>query len=343
MEKWMSLEEDEERVEVTKSVVQGVIDPVKLNWLSHCAVGWIEEDFSILNSLWEELLSEGISGVDVFKLSGRTVILSFNDIDTFQSLKKWFLKIEQWSEEVSCVSRRAWLNCYGIPPHAWSRGTSGEHRIDDIIELNVGGKSFEMRVVEIDSYTWSVDKCCCSNGSQEESSSESIGKMLSESATKVQTDHKLVTEVVESHLGRRRVRRKIDKGDEASGVLAVVNDEEARLTNPDVVLGDTNTLEKTTCDQRLKGNQTLSALDCRVIGAASLWLARNETAFKGKALPVDEIVLLCKLRSMHWTKVLPNIDVQRNNVLNGELVMEKGFLDKVEDNATVRIWPEKTQ
>ncbi|MBA0656020.1 hypothetical protein Goklo_008420 [Gossypium klotzschianum] len=291
------------KVEVTKSVVQGVIDPVKLNWLSHCAVGWIEEDFSILNSLWEELLSEGISGVDVFKLSGRTVIFSFNDIDTFQSLKKWFLKIEQWSEERDLWGKLVRFDYKTENGDSLIRGriqiiTDQEHRIDDIIELNVGGKSFEMRVVEIDSYTWSVDKCCCSNGSQEESSSESIGKMLSESATKVQTDHKLVTEVVESHLGRRRVRRKMDKGDEASGVLAVVNDEEARLNNPDVVLGDTNTLEETTCDQRLK---------------ASLWLARNESAFKGKALPVDEIVLLCKLSSMHWTKVLPSIDVQRNN------------------------------
>ncbi|MBA0791849.1 hypothetical protein Gohar_016397, partial [Gossypium harknessii] len=30
-------------------------------------------------------------------------------------------------------------------------------------------------------------------------------------------------------------------------------------------------------------------------------------------------------------------------LLNRELVMEKGFLDKVEDNAVVRIWSEKTQ
>ncbi|MBA0805151.1 hypothetical protein Gohar_004691, partial [Gossypium harknessii] len=190
----------------SQSVVQGVIDPVKLNWLSHCAVGWIEEDFSILNSLWEELLSEGISGVDVFKLSGRTVILSFNDIDTFQSLKKWFLKIEQWSEERDIWGKLVRFDYKTENDDSLIRGriqiiTDQEHRIDDIIELNVGGKSFEVRVVGIDSYTWSVDKCCSSNGGQEESSSESIGKMLSESLTKVQTDHKLVTEVVESSFG----------------------------------------------------------------------------------------------------------------------------------------------
>ncbi|MBA0628876.1 hypothetical protein Godav_023512 [Gossypium davidsonii] len=32
-----------------------------------------------------------------------------------------------------------------------------------------------------------------------------------------------------------------------------------------------------------------------------------------------------------------------NSLLNRELVMEKGFLDKLEDNAAVRIWSEKTQ
>ncbi|MBA0772351.1 hypothetical protein Gotri_007742, partial [Gossypium trilobum] len=33
----------------------------------------------------------------------------------------------------------------------------------------------------------------------------------------------------------------------------------------------------------------------------------------------------------------------RVQLLNRELVMKKGFLDKVEDNAAVRIWFEKTQ
>ncbi|MBA0672053.1 hypothetical protein Goklo_024663 [Gossypium klotzschianum] len=35
--------------------------------------------------------------------------------------------------------------------------------------------------------------------------------------------------------------------------------------------------------------------------------------------------------------------LEPNSLLNIELVMEKGFLDKVEDNAVVRIWSDKTQ
>lgn len=33
---------------------------------------------------------------------------------------RWFLKIKPWSPEVVDNERLTWINCYGVPCHAWS-------------------------------------------------------------------------------------------------------------------------------------------------------------------------------------------------------------------------------
>ncbi|PPD75527.1 hypothetical protein GOBAR_DD27547 [Gossypium barbadense] len=186
-------------------VQQGVIDINKLSWLEHCAVGWIE-DLSIMKTLRDQLLAEGIAGVDVFKLS-----------------------VEPWNDDGMSNCRRTWLMCYGIPPHVWSKGTfhniachwgkflrvdkDTENRvslfrgsieiitdhlqkIDKVIDLQVGDKCFEVRIVEIDPVVSSIYKCSNKEDEIDEDGSESTNQSKSKSVSVGMDKSRTMTEII---------------------------------------------------------------------------------------------------------------------------------------------------
>ncbi|KAH7833242.1 hypothetical protein Vadar_004386 [Vaccinium darrowii] len=97
-------------------------------------------------------------------------------------LKNWFVEVKKWSPDLKEVRRRnIWISCYGVPLHCWSAQTFqkiaqvwGEvltmddatvkgysfaagkvmistetwDRINEVIQMEVKGKIFEIRVVE---------------------------------------------------------------------------------------------------------------------------------------------------------------------------------------------------
>ncbi|MBA0822150.1 hypothetical protein Goarm_018964 [Gossypium armourianum] len=171
-------------------VQQGVIDINKLSWLEHCA--------DLKESKWGVLL-------------------------------KWFFTVEPWNDDGMSNCRRTWLMCYGIPPHVWSKGTfhniachwgkflrvdkdtenrvslfrgsieiTTDHlqKIDKVIDLQVGDKCFEVRIVEIDPVVLSIYKCSNKEDETDEDGSESTNQSKSKSVSVGMDKSRTMTEII---------------------------------------------------------------------------------------------------------------------------------------------------
>ncbi|KAK9033174.1 hypothetical protein V6N11_018211 [Hibiscus sabdariffa] len=172
---------------VRKSAV-GTVDFDKKAVLERSAVGVCRRPIS-LELLAAGLESDQIRGFHLMRLSGSRVLLIFQDIQVrtrvieLPALDNWFESVMVWSPRACKLNRRVWLTMYGIPVDAWvdrtfeniaslwgnfvridgetSDAVSFERalvlietdwlcNIDEVIDLEVEGENFEVRVVETD-------------------------------------------------------------------------------------------------------------------------------------------------------------------------------------------------
>ncbi|KAE8681508.1 hypothetical protein F3Y22_tig00111330pilonHSYRG01193 [Hibiscus syriacus] len=116
--------------DVKESPIIGVVDEDKLITLRDSLVGWCRK-FIKMKELAAVMHKEGILGPKIMRLSGLAILIIFEDEESrdfalknhIGALNKCFDKVELWSENFQCSSRRAWLSCRGIPPFVWSHST----------------------------------------------------------------------------------------------------------------------------------------------------------------------------------------------------------------------------
>ncbi|KAE8723965.1 hypothetical protein F3Y22_tig00011079pilonHSYRG00091 [Hibiscus syriacus] len=112
--------------DVKEAPIIGVVDEDKLITLRDCLVGWSRK-FLKMKELAAIMHKEGILVPKIMRLSGLAILIIFEDEESrdytlknqIGALNKCFVKVDLWSENFQCSSRRAWLSCKGIPPFVW--------------------------------------------------------------------------------------------------------------------------------------------------------------------------------------------------------------------------------
>ncbi|XP_039039105.1 uncharacterized protein LOC120176861 [Hibiscus syriacus] len=179
-----------EDANLLKTPIIGVIDEDKLFTLKDSLVSWCRKFFK-LKELATIMQKEGILRPRLMRLSGLAILIIFEDEESMnftlnnqsEALQTCFGKVEVWSENVRCNSRRAWLSCKGIPPFVWSPSTfrnlvgkwgelisiedetlnpgsfdralfqvitNQQARVEEIVELRVGDRTFSVFVSEFE-------------------------------------------------------------------------------------------------------------------------------------------------------------------------------------------------
>ncbi|KAK8685548.1 hypothetical protein V6N13_041548 [Hibiscus sabdariffa] len=168
--------------------VVGTVDFDKNAVLERSTVGVCRRPIT-LELLAVGLESDQIRGFHLMRLSGSRVLLIFQDIQVrsrvveLSALDNWFESVLVWSPRACKSNQRVWLTMYGIPVHAWvdrtfenipsiwgnfvridgetSDAVSFERarvlietdwlcNIDEVVDLEVEGENFEVRIVETD-------------------------------------------------------------------------------------------------------------------------------------------------------------------------------------------------
>ncbi|KAK7258794.1 hypothetical protein RIF29_24381 [Crotalaria pallida] len=81
-------------------------------------------------TIQESFFKEGFMSLKATHLGGRYVLLQGSDSEEIPDLlfseKKWFAdrfaEIQRWTPAISIVERFTWVQCFGVPIHAWSEG-----------------------------------------------------------------------------------------------------------------------------------------------------------------------------------------------------------------------------
>ncbi|KAE8660076.1 Glycolipid transfer protein 1 [Hibiscus syriacus] len=114
----------------SETPIVGFVDEDKLLTLRDSFVSWCRK-FIKMKELAAIMHKEVIFGPKIMRLSGLAILIIFEDEESrdytlnnqIGVLKNCFDKVEVWSENFQCSSRRAWLSCKGIPPFVWSHST----------------------------------------------------------------------------------------------------------------------------------------------------------------------------------------------------------------------------
>ncbi|KAK7260898.1 hypothetical protein RIF29_27197 [Crotalaria pallida] len=103
------------------------LDPAEWEWLNGCFVGKVR-DMEMVYNLQIVMHSEGFTTIKIVPMGGDLVLLKAMEGEDFMELLKesgeafsnWFEYIKPWGEEDVAGYRFTWLNCAGIPLHAWN-------------------------------------------------------------------------------------------------------------------------------------------------------------------------------------------------------------------------------
>ncbi|KAK9030668.1 hypothetical protein V6N11_032085 [Hibiscus sabdariffa] len=169
-------------------VITGFVDDEKLELLSRCALGFCRKPQQIMD-LANEFHRADLVGFKIMQVAGSLVLLIFQSLEERKRmlesavLDTWLENVMEWSPTIAMPNRRVWISACGIPIHAWSVGTFqnlaalwGElvkvgdrtldplnfetarflvetdwfYRIEEIVDLQVEGNVFRVRVMEVD-------------------------------------------------------------------------------------------------------------------------------------------------------------------------------------------------
>lgn len=121
-------------------------------------------DFAILR---RELIKEGSPVTSVSDLGAYRALVTFESPGKANEamskerevLGKFFAEFRMWSDEDWSQTRRIWLECYGVPPHAWSYDNIkriGEEwgTVVCLDNTTKEGKSFSVARILIDTCVW---------------------------------------------------------------------------------------------------------------------------------------------------------------------------------------------
>ncbi|GKV50537.1 hypothetical protein SLEP1_g57238 [Rubroshorea leprosula] len=95
-------------------------------WLEGCFVG-IARSVEIVPILQERLYMEGLFSIKLQAMGGKLVLMNCEDKEELKELVEsakdwlgqWFVDIKRWTPQMVATERFVWLNCYGVPLHAW--------------------------------------------------------------------------------------------------------------------------------------------------------------------------------------------------------------------------------
>ncbi|KAL4347102.1 hypothetical protein GQ457_17G020660 [Hibiscus cannabinus] len=169
-------------------VITGFVDDEKLELLSRCALGFCRKPQQIID-LANEFRRADLVGFKIMRVVGSLVLLIFQSLEERKRmlesavLDTWLENVMEWSPTIAMPNRRVWISACGIPIHAWLVGTFqnlaalwGElvkvgdqtldplnfetarflvetdwfYRIEEIVDLQVEGNVFRVRVMEVD-------------------------------------------------------------------------------------------------------------------------------------------------------------------------------------------------
>ncbi|KAL4330695.1 hypothetical protein AHAS_Ahas13G0425800 [Arachis hypogaea] len=142
--------------------VEVAVGAENMAWLGRSLVGTTLNPVDI-QSLRKIILMNLPHVVDIRELGVAKVLITFDTVQhaegvfTFKldTLLQFFHRVRKWEVSERCISRRVWLECYGIPLHVWTPETfkaiGGQW--GDVIQCGVQtgeGASFRVGRVQVD-------------------------------------------------------------------------------------------------------------------------------------------------------------------------------------------------
>ncbi|KAL4287886.1 hypothetical protein AHAS_Ahas19G0231000 [Arachis hypogaea] len=241
--------------EQMKRVEVAVVEE-NMNWLLRSLVG-ITLKLIDLQSLRKTLCKNMANVVEVSEIGACKVLITFDSVKhademlTFKMdrLLQFFNKVSRWEESARCESRRVWLECHGVPLHVWSLETfkTMGSLWGDVISCDIGtraGSSFRSGRIQVDTGTFDTIQGWINisvGGSGFDVYVKEVGSEACGTERTMQ-DREGWSVIRTSVAGGSSRMADVVPGDPAAELMMVANKvvdgEEGRMVNDDVILND---------------------------------------------------------------------------------------------------------